>query len=470
MKTYTTTIGLEVHAELSTNSKMFCGCKNQPHESEPNAHTCPVCMAHPGTLPVPNKEAIAMVMTFGQAVGATRADYSEFDRKNYFYPDIPKAYQVSQYQFPFLTGGEINGVELTRVHLEEDTARSSHELTDSSLVDFNRAGVPLMELVTEPVIHDAATAGNFGRELQLLLQTLDISGANMERGEMRIEANISISDTDKLGTKVEVKNINSFKAVEAAIEYEVARQRKVLEAGDTLVQETRGWDENKNCTFSQRKKESAMEYRYFPDPDIPKIKTTEVADFSPESLTNRIPVLPAEKRLKYKKYRISDDIADIIISDRELDTLFAKVADLSEDSDLLSLTSNYLSVDMVRLRAEGVVDVASVPAELLLELMQITLKGDIGSRTTKDVLPKLPTLTGSVAEYVKEAGLVQLSDDSALLPVVADIISQNPTQVEELRSGKESVLKYLVGQGMKLTKGTANPQALEKLFLAEINK
>ena len=470
MKTYTTTIGLEVHAELSTNSKMFCGCKNQPHESEPNAHTCPVCMAHPGTLPVPNKGAITMVMTFGQAVGATRADYSEFDRKNYFYPDIPKAYQVSQYQFPFLTGGEINGVELTRVHLEEDTARSSHELTDSSLVDFNRAGVPLMELVTEPVIHDAATAGNFGRELQLLLQTLDISGANMERGEMRIEANISISDTDKLGTKVEIKNINSFKAVEAAIEYEVARQRKVLEAGDTLVQETRGWDENKNCTFSQRKKESAMEYRYFPDPDIPKIKTTEVADFSPESLTNRIPVLPAEKRLKYKKYRISDDIADIIISDRELDTLFAKVADLSEDSDLLSLTSNYLSVDMVRLRAEGVVDVASVPAELLLELMQITLKGDIGSRTTKDVLPKLPTLTGSVAEYVKEAGLVQLSDDSALLPVVADIISQNPTQVEELRSGKESVLKYLVGQSMKLTKGTANPQALEKLFLAEINK
>jgi aspartyl-tRNA(Asn)/glutamyl-tRNA(Gln) amidotransferase subunit B len=210
---YTPTIGLEVHAELRTESKMFCGCKNEPHDTEINSNVCPFCMAHPGTLPVPNKKAIEMVYLFGRAVNATAADFSEFDRKNYFYPDIPKAYQISQYAYPFLTAGSLQSIELTRVHLEEDTARSQHDKGSESLVDFNRAGVPLMELVTEPVIHDAQTAGDFARELQLLLRTLKISTANMEKGEMRVEANISVSKTDTFGTKVEVKNLNSFKTV-----------------------------------------------------------------------------------------------------------------------------------------------------------------------------------------------------------------------------------------------------------------
>jgi aspartyl-tRNA(Asn)/glutamyl-tRNA(Gln) amidotransferase subunit B len=255
---YVPTIGLEVHAELKTLSKMFCGCKNDPHEGEPNTHTCPICLAHPGTLPVPNEEAIKKVLLFGTAVGATLASYTEFDRKNYFYPDIPKAYQISQYAYPFVTGGELVGVQLTRVHLEEDTARSLHDKGDFSLVDFNRAGVPLMELVTEPVIHDAKTAGAFARELQLLLRTLDISDANMERGEMRVEANISVSKTSEFGTKVEVKNLNSFKSVEGAIDFEIKRQIKILEEGGELVQETRGWDEVNLRTFTQRVKETAI--------------------------------------------------------------------------------------------------------------------------------------------------------------------------------------------------------------------
>ena len=279
MKNYKPTIGIEVHAELNTKSKMFCGCTNNPHEGEPNTYICPVCLAHPGTLPAVNKEAVKKVLLVGTALEGQLATYSEFDRKNYFYPDIPKAYQLSQYAYPFVKGGMLHGVAITRVHLEEDTARSQHE-GSSSVVDFNRAGVPLMELVTEPVIHDAELAASFARELQLLLRFLDVSNANMEKGEMRVEANISISSTDELGTKVEVKNLNSFKSMEQAIAYEIKRQAELLDKGEKVVQETRGWDEVKNKTFSQRTKETAEDYRYFPDPDIPKYDIPSVSEFN----------------------------------------------------------------------------------------------------------------------------------------------------------------------------------------------
>jgi len=266
---YTTTIGLEIHAELKTNTKMFCQCKNDPDQKQPNVNICPVCMAHPGTLPVINKQAVKHVLKVGKAIGGKLAiDFTEFDRKNYFYPDIPKGYQISQYKYPLVSGGSLEGVDITRIHLEEDTARSQHDDAGHSLVDFNRGGLPLMELVTEPVIHDAETAGKFARELQLLLRYLGASEANMEKGQMRVEANISVSKTDVFGTKVEVKNLNSFKSVEKAIEYEVARHIEVLEGGGTILQETRGWDENKQSTFSQRIKENSEEYRWKPRGEI----------------------------------------------------------------------------------------------------------------------------------------------------------------------------------------------------------
>lgn len=467
---YKTTIGLEVHAELATKSKMFCGCSNQPHGVEVNTNICPVCMAHPGSLPVPNKQAIEMVLTFGAATNASAATYSEFDRKNYFYPDIPKAYQISQYQFPFLTGGEINGVELTRVHLEEDTARSSHELEGVSLVDFNRAGVPLMELVTEPVIHSAPEAGAFARELQLILQTLGISDANMERGEMRIEANVSISKTDELGTKVEVKNINSFKAVEAAIAYEVARQAEVLEAGETVMQETRGWDENKSRTFSQRTKETAKDYRYFPDPDIPKVQVSEISSFEKTILSEKISKLPAQKRTEYKEYGISEETIETLIADRELDSLFAAVCDMTDQAGLIELASNYISVDLAGMRANSGVQIAEIAPTKLIDLMSMVANNDIGSRGAKDLLNHMPRFEGDVKELAKEKGLLQLSDRTELAAVVTEVVSGNPEQVNELRSGKETVLKFLVGQGMKATKGAANPQVLEELLRSEILK
>ncbi len=456
---YTATIGLEVHAELKTASKMFCGCKNDPHAGVPNTLTCPVCLAHPGTLPVPNEAAIKKVLLFGKAVTATVATYSEFDRKNYFYPDIPKAYQISQYAYPFLEGGSLAGVALTRVHLEEDTARSQHDKGDFSIVDFNRAGVPLMELVTEPVIHDAKTAGDFARELQLLLRTLGISDANMEKGEMRVEANISVSKSETFGTKVEVKNLNSFKSVEGAIEYEIKRQIDTLEKGEEIVQETRGWDEIKLRTFTQRVKETAKDYRYFPDPDIPKIQVDS-------SLLPEITVkLPHEKRELYRNLGLPSDSIETIISVQQLDAFFSKLVDLGLSSAEAALAANYLVSDITALLSSNTeLSLESVAPVHYKELISMLIASEINSRVAKDLLIELFGATKSPREIASTRGLMQVSDEGALLVVIEKIIQQNPAVVSEYKAGKEAVVQFLVGQAMKETKGTANPAALLNLF------
>ena len=462
---YTPTIGLEVHAELNTKSKMFCACKNQPHESEVNAHICPVCMAHPGSLPVPNKKAIEMVLLFGRSVGATISDYTEFDRKNYFYPDIPKAYQISQYAYPFLTNGELKGVQLTRVHLEEDTARSQHDKGSNSLVDFNRAGVPLMELVTEPVIHDAQTAGDFARELQLLLRTLNISEANMEKGEMRVEANISVSKTDTFGTKVEVKNLNSFKSVEAAIGYEIDRQIEVLESGGELTQETRGWDENKARTFTQRSKETAKDYRYFPDPDIPKISTSSVIEFAPSSLDEKMPVLPSNKRELYENLGLTSSIIEVIITNSETDKYFTLVlADIGDDSEMAKTAANYLTSDIVALTADPDRTIDQLQVSHFIELIALVNDKKIGSRVAKDLLPELFGSSVGPQHIAQEKNLLQVSDASALQPIIDAVIAENSEVVKQYLDGKEASIQFLVGQGMKQTKGAANPALLKEIF------
>lgn len=458
---YKATIGLEVHAELKTISKMFCGCKNDPHSSEPNSLICPVCLAHPGTLPVPNEEAIKKVLLFGKAVNSKAAAFSEFDRKNYFYPDIPKAYQISQYAYPFLERGELAGVALTRVHLEEDTARSQHDKGDFSMVDFNRAGVPLMELVTEPVIHDAKTAGAFARELQLLLRTLDISDANMEKGEMRVEANISVSkDSDKLATKyVEVKNLNSFKSVEGAIEHEIARQIKLLEEGGEVVQETRGWDEVKLKTFTQRVKETAKDYRYFPDPDIPKISLNE-------SLLPEITVkLPKEKRDLYKNLGLTSDIVEVIIANKELDSFFSNLLELEPQPDHVKLSANYLTSDvMAILSGDNKLELASLKEVHFAELISMLISSKINSRVAKNLLPELFSSDVGPLALAESRSLLQVSDAVSLRSVVEEVVAGNQSVVAEYKAGKTSVIQFLVGQGMKLTKGSANPAALTDAF------
>lgn len=463
MNSYKTTVGIEVHAELKTQSKMFCGCKNDPHGSEANTNICPVCMAHPGTLPVVNKEAVHFLMQVGTAIGGELAEYSEFDRKNYFYPDIPKAYQISQYQFPFVSGGTLAGIAITRIHLEEDTARSQHE-DDVSLVDFNRAGVPLMELVTEPVIHDPETAGAFARELQLLLRTLGVSDANMERGEMRVEANISVSTTDVLGTKVEVKNLNSFKAMEAGIAYEVKRQIEALEAGEVVIQETRGWDENRSKTFSQRIKESSDDYRYFPDPDIPKFKRSEMPEFDNARLAEILPETPDNKRSYYRELGLASDQVEIIITDTTRDTFFKTAASAFKDTSKITTLGNYFTSDLLGLcENEGLVLTDASPARFAA-LVSLVAADTLTSRVAKDLLKEVVFEGQDPLAIAEKRGLLQQNSEDDLIPVVQALLAEHAEVVAEYKAGKESSIQFLVGQGMKATKGSANPGVLIALI------
>ncbi|KKU79351.1 MAG: Aspartyl/glutamyl-tRNA(Asn/Gln) amidotransferase subunit B [Parcubacteria group bacterium GW2011_GWA2_47_7] len=461
---YKTTIGLEIHAELKTITKMFCRCKNDPDEARPNWNICPVCTAQPGSLPVINKSAVKHVLRVGTALGSQLADFTEWDRKNYFYPDIPKGYQISQYKYPLISGGTLAGVDITRVHLEEDTGSSRHDKGDYSLIDYNRAGVPLMELVTEPVIHDAETAMRFAKELQLLLRYLGASDANMEKGEMRVEANISISETDVFGTKVEVKNINSFKAVGDAIAYEIKRHKEVLGRGEKIVQETRGWDENASKTFSQRKKESANDYRYFPDPDLPKMNISEIPEF--HNLGKTLPELPWERRERLsKEFGFPDSITEMFVSDLVIGGFFAEVAlKFAGDKELIKLASNYLTSDLAALMNSSDGSMGKITPETFIVLIRMIKAGDVSSRGAKDTLAIMYREGGLAREVAEKNHLLQKSDMGALETIVKEVIAANASVVAEYKGGKTASLQYLVGQGMKASKGSANPQVLGELF------
>ena len=462
---YITTIGLEVHAELHTNSKMWCGCKNDPTEKRPNMNICEVCMAHPGTLPVPNKAAIKKVIEVGLSVGSTIADFTEFDRKNYFYPDIPKGYQLSQYKLPIVSGGIINGVELTRIHLEEDTAKSSHE-GGTTLVDYNRAGVPLMELVTEPVVHSAEEAVAFAKELQRILRYVGASEANMEMGQMRIEANISVStDPNKFGTKVEVKNINSFASVEGAIRFEVARHIDLIESGGAVVQETRGWDQEKLETFSQRKKENAHDYRYFPDPDLPKLYLSKLFDI--EAMRKEVPEMPAARKARLMSLSLKEDVTDILITDPSTAKYFDLITE-GKDAVYLTLAANYLIGDIFgilkkenkELISENFPSVSSFGT-----LLAMITGNELSSRGAKDLLPfMVENKDLDVKKTAEEKGLIQKNDPEALAKIVDEVLAESPAQIADYKSGKESMFMYFVGQCMKKSKGAGNPGMFQELL------
>ncbi len=465
MSNYRATIGLEVHAELKTTTKMFCACKNDPDEERPNWNICPVCTAQPGTLPVINRKAVEHVLRVGSAVGSDLADFTEWDRKNYFYPDIPKGYQISQYKYPLVSNGVLAGVALTRIHLEEDTGSSRHDKGDYSLIDYNRAGVPLMELVTEPVIHDAETAMRFAKELQLLLRYLGASDANMEKGEMRVEANISISETETFGTKVEVKNLNSFKSVGDAIAYELKRHEEVLERGEKIIQETRGWDEGAGKTFSQRKKESANDYRYFPDPDLPKMMATEVFGKKYEKLP-ALPELPWQKRERLQKeYGFVEHITEIYVNDPVLGKFFDEVVAFSKnDHELITLASNYISSDIAALLKLNNWSLGKLDADSFLSLIKMVKAGELSSRGAKDILAIMYKEGGVPADIAKREGLMQKSDTEALKKIATEVIAANAKVVEEYKAGKAASLQFLIGQAMKASKGSANPGMLAQVF------
>ncbi len=442
-------------------------------------------MGHPGTLPAINKKAVESVIMVGLALRSTIATYTEFDRKNYFYPDIPKGYQISQYAFPLVRGGELNGVAITRIHLEEDTARLAHRTDGTTVIDYNRAGVPLMELVTEPVIHDAKTASDFGRELQLLLRTLGVSDANMEEGQMRVEANISVIRTDQpageLGTKVEVKNLNSFKSVEGAIAFEIARHIALLEEGGVVTQETRGWDEERQKTFSQRKKESAHDYRYFPDPDLPKIDLSVVDAFDISRLAENIPELPSNKRIKYKNLGLTSNQTEVLVTNLELGNFFEKTVAGAAPAVIL-LSANYLTSDVQGMLSseqmwtddQGVLvvepklDITSASPHTFRQLMELLDRKEITSRVAKDILKEVVFEGIDPSELISRRGLGQLGDDE-LSAVVDAVVADNPNVVLEYKAGKEASIQFLIGQGMRLTKGAGNPEILKELLTKRLS-
>jgi aspartyl-tRNA(Asn)/glutamyl-tRNA(Gln) amidotransferase subunit B len=485
---YEPTIGLEIHAELRTNTKMFCSSKNDADEQHPNVNICPVCMAHPGTLPVINKEAVRSVLRVGTALGSNLADYTEFDRKSYFYPDLPKGYQLSQYEYPLVSGGVLNGVDITRVHLEEDTASSIHnDANGSTLIDYNRAGVPLMELVTEPVIKSAEQAGDFARELQLLLRYLGVSNANMEKGEMRVEANVSVGTGGVLGTKVEIKNINSFNVMERAVRYELKRQEELLRSGGTVIQETRGWDDVKQMTFAQRVKEGSADYRYFPDPDLPSLRLSELPGFDAETLKATLPELPQARRERYLSAAIKPDDADLYVRDIRFGNFFDSVA-ADYDAESVILASNYIANDLVKIVRDRELEntpsaVAEerarrdtltrdsqnsgdfgISAENFRKIIDMIRAKKISSRAAKDILTEAAASGADPETIASEKGLMQSQDAGALESAVQAAIEGNPGVVADYKAGKEAALQFLLGQCMKALRGAADPVTLRELL------
>lgn len=474
---YEATIGLEIHAELKTHTKMFCDSKNDPDETNPNVNVCPVCLAHPGTLPAINREAVKHVLRVGIALGGVLADYTEFDRKNYFYPDLPKGYQISQFAHPLISGGSLAGVAITRVHLEEDTASSIHDdTTGTTVIDFNRSGVPLMELVTEPVIKSAEEAGAFARELQLLLRYLNASGANMEKGEMRVEANISVARSGERGTKVEIKNLNSFRIMERAVAYEIERQTAALEKGERVAQETRGWDEKLQKTFPQRVKEGSADYRYFPDPDLPSLKLSLIPEYELVNLKKTMPELPKERRERYLALGIKLEDVELFVRDTVLGDFFEKViSSCTPGSNEVILASNYIANDLVKIIRDIQERDSSFQPEIpisvsnFMKIVRMISDNRISSRTAKDLL-SISIGGGDPEEIAKERGLFKSNSDDELQAVVMRIIYENPKVTGDLQAGKIQALEYLVGQCMRAMRGAADPIVLREMIKKSLSK
>ncbi|TXH00372.1 MAG: Asp-tRNA(Asn)/Glu-tRNA(Gln) amidotransferase subunit GatB [Candidatus Moraniibacteriota bacterium] len=492
MANYEATIGMEVHAELKTASKMFCSCKNGLGlETTPNVNICQVCTAQPGALPVPNARAIEAVQKVGLALNCALRFQSKFDRKNYFYPDLPKGYQISQYDEPFCEAGtmEIDGkpFRITRIHLEEDTGKSMHpEGADYTLVDYNRAGVPLMELVTEPDFSTAKDARAFCQKLRQILRYLEVSDADMEKGQMRCEVNISLHKVgeDRLsGTKVEIKNLNSFRSVERSIEYEIKRQTEALENGETIVQETRGWDEGRGITVSQRKKESAHDYRYFPEPDIPPFVFTQ-ADI--ERLKADLPELP-DAKVKRLVVEYGLPVADTVIltEEKEVASYFeAVVSELGAKIDggetkaelprMIKLAANYFITEVRKyLTNEGRgIEKLPITAENYAEFIVIVADGKINSSAAQTVLKEM--LSGADGDtdpshIIDRLNLAQMSDTGELESIVDTILSNNAQSVADFKAGKQNAFQYLIGQVMKETKGKANPQMVSEILKKKLS-
>ena len=476
---YEAIIGMEAHVQLITASKMFCRCSAAYASAAPNTHTCPVCLGMPGVLPTINRAAVEATVLTGLALNCQIPEFSKFDRKNYPYPDLPKGYQISQYDMPLCVGGWldiISGTErkrigIRRVHLEEDTAKLVHE-AEGSLIDFNRAGVPLMEIVTEADMRSSDDAWRYLTKLRAILRYLRVSSGNMEEGAMRCEANVSVRPrgSTELGTKVEVKNLNSFRAVRQSIAYEVSRQSRLLDHGQEVHQVTMGWDEKSRKTVFQRSKEFAEDYRYFPEPDLPPL---EFSSDDVERLRARLSELPDAKRERYLvDFGITVDDADLVVQDREVAEYFEDAVSAAGPEIAPQVVANWIAGEMFRLLREHATTIAAQPISThrLASLIAMVADGTINETVARGVFEEM-FATGEAAEaIVKRRGLTQISDEERLGKIVQQILDRNPEPVRQFQAGEKKVLGFLIGQAMRETKGQANAGIVGRLLQESIDR
>jgi len=476
---YETVIGLEVHIELKTNTKIFCSCSTE-FGAEPNHHVCPVCMGLPGVLPVLNKKVVEYGILAGLALNCQIARFSKFDRKNYFYPDLPKAYQISQYDLPLAENGylEINtgeGVKrigITRIHMEEDAGKLVHQgsisTTPYSLVDYNRTGVPLIEIVSEPDLRSPEEARAYVEKLKAIIQYTDVSDCKMQEGSLRCDANVSVrpAGTEKLGTKTEIKNLNSFKSLQRALEYEIERQIDLLEENEKIIQETRTWDEERGITLPLRSKEEAHDYRYFPEPDLVPV---EISEEWVDSIKSRLPELPDEKKKRYvEQYGLPPYDAGVITVSKDMASFFEKCVGIYPEAKTIG---NWIMGDLSRLLNARNMDITECPVkpEQLVEMLKLLDKGTISGKIAKTVFEEMFETGKDPGTIVEEKGLVQISDTSAIEELVNTAIENNPKSVQDYKAGKKKAMGFLVGQVMKASKGKANPQVVNELLKQKLD-
>ena len=474
---YEVVIGLEVHAELSTKTKIFCSCPTA-FGAAPNTHTCPICMAMPGTLPVLNEKVVEYAVKAGLATNCEISRNSKNDRKNYFYPDLPKAYQISQFDKPLCEHGYVEidtkegkkKIRITRIHIEEDAGKLNHdEFGGGSLVDLNRAGVPLIETVSEPDIRSAEEAESYLRKLKSIFEYIEVSDCKMQEGSLRADVNVSVkkkTDT-KLGTRTEMKNMNSFRSIVRAIEYEVDRQIDILEDGGTITQETLRWDDVSGKTFPMRDKEDAQDYRYFPEPDLVAIR---LSDEYIENVKKTLPELPERRKKRYlEDYGLSQKDATLLTASKYLSDLFEGTLNIYGKPKAIA---NWILSDISRILNEKEIEANEIPftSKELAKVIELIDKGTISSAIAKKIIEELFENPKNPEDIIKEKGWVQISDEGAIKEVVLKILDKNPQSISDYKAGKDRALGFLVGQAMKETKGKANPQILNKMFLEELNK
>ena len=475
---YEIVMGLEVHAELSTKTKIFCSCPTE-FGGEPNTHTCPICMAMPGTLPVLNEKVVEYAVKAGLATNCEISRNSKNDRKNYFYPDLPKSYQISQFDMPLcehgyieieLEDGEKKKIRLTRIHIEEDAGKLNHnEFGGGSLVDLNRAGVPLIEIVSEPDLRSSKEVEAYLKKLKSILEYIEVSDCKMQEGSFRADVNVSVrkKGETKFGTRTEMKNMNSFRSIVRAIEYEADRQIDVLEDGGVIEQETLRWDDVSGKTFSMRDKEDAQDYRYFPDPDLVAIK---LSDEYIENIKNNLPELPESRKARYMgEIGLSEKDSNLLTASKYLSNMFEAASKICGNHKAVA---NWLLSDVSRILNEKEIEADSIPftAEQLAKMIMLIDKGTISSAIGKKVIEELFEEPKDPEEIIKEKGWIQISDEGAIKEVVLKILEANPQSVADYKAGKDKALGFLVGQAMKETKGKANPQMLNKMFIEELKK